>query len=78
MLGNYLQDLQGIYGLKKTSCMWHLLFEEFFKSIGFIPLLLNLNVLVNRKVIISGLTLAVYVDDLLIVGEYEKYIIYVK
>lgn len=51
---------------------------EFFKSIVFIPLPSDLSVFTNRKVIISGLTLAVYVDDILITGEYKKNIVHVK
>lgn len=52
--------------------------KEFFKSISFTSLLLDLKVFTNGKVIVSGLTLAIYVDDLLITREYEKDIVHVK
>ncbi len=78
MLGDYVQILQSIYGLKKAARVWHLLLEEFLKSIRFTPLPSHPSVLTNCKVIISGLTLAVYVDDLLIAGEHEKDIVHVK
>lgn len=78
LLGDYVQVLQSIYGLKQAARVWHLLLEEFLKSIGFTPLPSDPSVLTNGKVIISGLTLAVYVDDLLIAGEHEKDIIHIK
>lgn len=52
--------------------------EEFLISIDFIPLFSDPSALINRKVIVNRLTLAVYVDDLFINGEYKKDIIYVK
>lgn len=58
--------------------MLHFLLEEFLKSISFASLLSDPGIFTNGKVIISRLTLAVYVDNLLIVGKYEKDIVYVK
>lgn len=57
---------------KKSPC------KEFFKSISFRPLPSDLSVLTNGKVIISKLTLAISMDDLLIARECEKDIVYVK
>ena len=78
LLGDYVQILRSLYGLKQAARVWHLLLEEFLKSIGFIPLPSDPSVLTNGKVIISGLTLAVYVDDILIAGEHEEDIVHVK
>ena len=52
--------------------------EEFLISIEFIPLPSNSSVLTNKKVIMSGLTLAVYVDVIFIAGEHEEDIVHVK
>lgn len=48
------------------------MFEKFLKSIEFIPLLLDPSVFTNKKVIISELTLVVYVDNIFMVGEHKK------
>lgn len=79
LLRNYIQVLQNIYGLKQATYVWHILLEEFLKSIGFTPLPWDSSVFTNDIVIVnSRLILAVYVDDLLIAREYEKDIVYVK
>lgn len=75
MLGDYVQVFQSIYELKQAACVWHLLLEKFVKSISFIPLFLDPSILINGKVIVSKLILMVYIDNLLIAGEYEKDIV---
>ena len=78
VLGDYIQILQSIYGLKQTARVWYLLLEEFLGSIGFTPLPSDPSVLTNGKVIIGRIALAVYVDDLLIAGKDETHILHVK
>lgn len=58
--------------------MWHLLLKEFLESIGFTFFLSDLSIFINSKVIVSGLALVIYVDNLLIAREYERDIIYIK
>lgn len=58
--------------------MWHFLFEKLFKSISFTLFPLDLSVFINGKVIISRLTLTVYINDLLIIEKYKKNIIHIK
>ena len=58
--------------------MWYLLLEEFLRSIEFTPLPSDPSVLTNGKVIIGRITLAVYVDDLLIAGKDKTDILHVK
>ena len=78
LLGDYVQILQSIYGLKQAARVWYLLLEEFLRSIGFLPLPSDPSVLTNGKVMISRVALAVYVDDLLIAGKNEEDILHVK
>ncbi len=78
ILGDYVQILQSIYGLKQAARVWYLLLEEFLRSIGFIPLPSDPSVLTNRKVIIGRIALAVYLDDLLIAGKDKTDILQVK
>lgn len=78
ILGDYVQILQSIYGLKQAARVWYLLLEEFLRTIGFLPLPSDPSVLTNGKVMISRVALAVYVDDLLIAGKNEEDILHVK
>lgn len=73
-----MQILKSIYGLKQAARVWYLLLEEFLRSIGFVPLPSDPSVLTNGKVLIGPLSLAVYVDDLLITGKNEEDILHVK
>lgn len=78
LLGDYVQVLQSIYGLKQVARVWYLLLEESLILIGFKPLPADPSILTNGKVMISGLALAVYMDDLLIAGMHEKDILRIK
>ncbi len=78
ILGDYVQILQSIYGLKQAASVWHLLLEEFLRSIGFTLLPSDPSVLTNGNVIIDKITLAVHVDDLLIAGKNETDFLHVK
>jgi transposase InsO family protein len=66
--GKYVRILKSIYGLKQAARVWHLLLEEFLQSIGFTPLPTDPSILTNGKTYVS---IGVYVDDLLIMGESE-------
>ena len=78
VLGDYVQIFQSIYGRKQAARLWYLLLEEFLRSIGFTPLPLDLSVLTNGKGVIDRMTLAVYVDDLLIAVKDETDILHIK
>ncbi len=78
LLGDYVQILQNIYGLKYAAGVWYLLLEELLRSIWFTSLLSDPSVLTNGNVIIGRIALAVYVDDLPIAGKNKADILFVK
>ncbi len=77
-MGDYVQILQSIYGLKQAARVCYLLLEEFLRSIGFTLLPSDPSVLTNGKVIMSRMAMAIYVDDLLIAEKDETDILNIK
>ena len=60
------------------SFIWYLLLKKLFKSIKFISFSSDLYIFTNKKVIISRLTLAIYINDILIMKKYKEDIVYAK
>ena len=69
---------QSKYVLKWAKCVWYFLFEEFLKSIEFMLLPSDPNVLTNEKFMISRVVFAVYHNDLLIASKKKANILNVK
>src|SRR5437762_87339 len=61
--GKYCYLRKSLYGLKQAARVWNQLFTKFLEGLGFSKFNADHSVLSNRKVII-----AVYVDDLLLIG----------
>ncbi len=56
---------KALYGLKQSPRVWYDTFAEYLKVLGFIPLSTDFSVFINHK---TNIIIALYVDDLLIVG----------
>jgi hypothetical protein len=54
---------KALYGLKQAPCIWYQTLTNFLCTLGFEPINADLGIFVR-----SNLYIAVYVDDLLIVG----------
>jgi TfoX/Sxy family transcriptional regulator of competence genes len=64
---------KGLYGLKQSPSIWYKTLSDFLKSLGFRSLLADYSVFIKGDIII-----AVYVDDLLILGSKKNEIQKVK
>jgi Reverse transcriptase (RNA-dependent DNA polymerase)/gag-polypeptide of LTR copia-type len=64
---------RALYGLRQSPRVWYFTLSTYLKSIGFEPLHADLSVFIRDRVI-----LAIYVDDLLIVGPDKEEIKHVK
>jgi len=56
---------KALYGLKQSPRVWYDTFAEYLKVLGFVPLSTDFSVFINHK---TNIIIALYVDDLLIVG----------
>lgn len=63
--GMVLELKKSLYGLRQSANLWHRKISSFLKKLGFKPITADPSVFINGR----GLIIAVYVDDLLILGK---------
>ena len=72
--GMVLELKKSLYGLRQSANLWHRKIAQFLKKIGFGPITADPSIFTNKR----GLIIALYVDDIVILGKDQSEIDVVK